>query len=82
MRLKGLRRLGVEEHVEEGEGIDPHGGGGGPVRQGEDEAWRREEEGKTWRKERSAGSGGGQGCSEGVPGIRAGMCCSRAPGTV
>lgn len=51
----------MEEHVEEGEGIDPHGGGGGLVRQGEDEAWRREEEGKTWRKERSAGLGGGRG---------------------
>lgn len=41
--LKGLRRMGEEEDVEEGESIDPHGGGGGLVCQGEDNTWRRKE---------------------------------------
>ena len=30
-----------EEDVEEGESIDPHGGGGGLVCQGEDYTWSR-----------------------------------------
>lgn len=42
--LKGLRRVGEEEDVEEGESIDPHGGGGGFICQGEDDAWRRKQE--------------------------------------
>lgn len=43
--LKDWRRVREEEDVEEGESIDPHGGGGGLVCQGEDNAWRKEEEG-------------------------------------
>lgn len=42
MWLKGLRRVGEEQDVEEGERIDPHGGQGGFVCQGEDDACRKE----------------------------------------
>lgn len=46
MWLEGLRRVGEEEDVEEGESIDLHGGGGGLVRQGEDYTWRR----RRWKR--------------------------------
>lgn len=41
--LKGLRRVGEEEDMEEGESIDPHGRGGGLVCQREDNAWKEED---------------------------------------
>ncbi len=43
VRLKGLRRVGEEEDVKEGESINPHCGGGGLVCQGEDDAWKKGE---------------------------------------
>lgn len=43
MWLKGRSRVGEEEDMEEGQSVDPHGGGGGPICQGEDDACGREE---------------------------------------
>lgn len=45
MWLKGRSRVGEQEHMEEGQSVDPHGGGGGPIYQGEDDACGRGEEG-------------------------------------
>lgn len=56
MWLKGLRRVGEEQDVEEGECIDPHGGQGGFVCQGEDDACRKEVRGTERKKERKSGS--------------------------
>lgn len=56
MWLKGLRRVGEEQDVDEGERIDPHGGQGGFVCQGEDDACRKEGTGTERKKERKSGS--------------------------
>lgn len=48
--------MGEEQDVEEGECIDPHGGQGGFVCQGEDDACRKEGTGTERKKDRKSGS--------------------------
>lgn len=55
MWLKGLRVVGEEQDVEEGERIDPHGGQGGFVCQGEDDACRKEGTGTERKKKERVG---------------------------